>query len=123
MVSPEMVTVLADAISKTREELAPLTARLPAPRPRMVRFLLMPNSPYVRGMVWPARLASKTIRSPLLAAPIASRKDSNPSPGVTSSKAVVTCRVEGTTRSSKCSTLNRQRSGLWPRARRWDRSV
>ena len=64
MVRPAMVTVTPFLMAKTRLVSLPLTASRSAPGPWMFRLLLIVSWSLVSVMVWPARLASKTIVSP-----------------------------------------------------------
>src|SRR5262249_169654 len=107
----------------TREPLLPLMA-LPlmakrlAPGPEMVRPFLMSSSPLVSVMVWPFRLGSKLMVSPLCADAIAARSDPGP-------LSLVVVTVLGTQRCSNPSSMGRKRgraAGLFLRdAGRGDR--
>jgi hypothetical protein len=50
MVTPEMLTVALELISKTLPLKLPLMARLAAPGPAMARLLVMSNAPLVNVM-------------------------------------------------------------------------
>lgn len=64
MVSPEMVTCTPELMVNTRVVLPPLTARLVAPGPVMVRLLSMTIGPDVKVMVAQGGLSAKLMVSP-----------------------------------------------------------
>src|SRR5262245_22559505 len=81
IVRPAMVTATGFwfwLTLKTRLALLPLMASKLAPGPSMSRLLLIASSSLVSVIVWPLRLGAKTMLSPLLARPIASRREPAP---------------------------------------------
>src|SRR5262245_37577296 len=70
----------------------------------MVRFFLMSSSPLVSVIVWPSRLGSKTMVSPLLTALISARSEPEPL-----SWLLVTVSVLGTQRCSNPSSIGQKR--------------
>src|SRR5262249_31430557 len=94
--------VVAPSTSKTRE-LPPLISTRLLAGPWIVRLLLMTSSPLVRAMPFPAKLRSKTMGSPLLAAAIAARSESEPL-----SLRFMTVSVLGSQRSSRVSRYGRK---------------
>ena len=77
MVNPEIETVIVfpDPMWNTRLFALPLIARLSAPGPEIVTFLVTSNSPLVKPMV---PVTAKPIMSPLFASASAWRNESGP---------------------------------------------
>jgi hypothetical protein len=78
IVKRSIPAVTPAAMLNTRLWLLPLIVSWSAPSPTMSRLALIANSPLVKVMVWPTRLASKTIMSPSPAPRMASRSEPEP---------------------------------------------
>src|SRR5262249_50005548 len=103
IVRPLRVTFAGWATSNTREMGLPLTVKLPAPGPAVVRLCLRERPPPGRWMVWRAGLGAKTMVSKFLAAAISARSEPAPL-----SRLLVTVSVLGTQRFSNASSTGRK---------------